>query len=390
MSSTLFENATLVLSDRLVERGALLVRGKKIDQLFKIPHPKVKADTRIDLKGAFLAPGFIDLHIHGALNRDAMEASLNAWNIISQYHASGGTTSFALTTVASSRGDLVKVLDLAAKKPILKGTQLLGIHVEGPFFSFERRGAHREEFLRIFDEKDRKFFHQYRSAITQVTLAPELTNILPFIRKCCEWGIICSAGHTNATADVMEQAFKAGLSEGTHLFNCMSTAIKKGSFRVAGVVESILAEPLAFAEVIADGFHVPPTMLKMAYQAKGPDRLILITDAVSGAGLKIGSSFMIGDQLKAIVHKGYALTETDGVLAGSTIRMIDAVKNMVKLVGVPLHEAVRMASLTPASRLGLQKKLGSLQKQKNADLCIFDEKFKVLQTWQNGEKVFSK
>lgn len=392
MKSILIENAQLVFPDRL-ERGSLLIQKGKIAEIFtgmrKVSRFISAADVKINADGAFLAPGLIDLHIHGALGRDTMEATLEAWDVISRYHASGGTTSFALTTVTCSFHELERVLKLASQKPQLSGSSLLGIHIEGPFISPQKPGAHRISLMQPPNLKVwEKRFKKYGSEITQITLAPELKGALPFIRSMKQQGIICSAGHTNASDAEFTRACEAGLDNATHLFNCMSMARKNGFLREAGVVEAALTNSNIYAELIADGVHVAPTLLRLAYCAKGAEKLTLITDATAGAGLKMNDRFDLGT-LHARVCKGYALSDTkEPVLAGSTIRMIDSVATMVKQVGMPLHEAVRMATLNPALRLKKEKQIGQLKTGTQADLVLFSSRFKVLQTWKKGELTY--
>ena len=399
MRFTLIENARLIFPDRIEPRGSLLIEQGRIAKItyggqkhssFKLSRAIAKETWRVDAKGAFLAPGFIDLHIHGALGHDTMDATFDAWNAISRYHASGGTTSFALTTVTCSFNALERVLACANQHPALEGARLLGIHVEGPFLSPEKPGAHRIQLMQTPNlKKWLARFKNYLRCITQITLAPELNGALPFIRAMRRQGIICSAGHTNASDVEFHRARKVGLDHVTHLFNCMSMAHKRGFLREAGVVEAALADTDVHAELIADGMHVSPTLLRMAYHAKGPENLMLITDATAGAGLKAHARFELG-ALTARVCKGYALSDApEPVLAGSTIRMIDSVATMVRRAGVPLYEAVRMATFNPAKRLGKEKEVGQLRSGAQADLLLFNDRFQVLQTWRAGQIIYT-
>jgi N-acetylglucosamine-6-phosphate deacetylase len=195
-----------------------------------------------------------------------------------------------------------------------------------------------------------------------------------------------SAGHTEASGEEVQKAVEAGLTKVTHLFNAMSSATKKGIFRQPGVLEYALADESLFCELVADGFHVLPTLTRMAYNAKGPDRIALITDALAGAGLPVGYEFRLG-RLDCKVSDGFGMLADGSALAGSLARTIDLVRFMVQVVGLPLFEVVRMASLTPARVLGKEKLFGSIARAKNADLVLFDDEFKVHGVWVGGKRV---
>lgn len=381
-SLLILENATLFAPDRVLEQAAVVVRNDRIAAVLPAGRRR-PAGPRLDLHGAFLAPAFIDLHIHGALGRDTMEADLDAWNAISRHHAAGGTGAFALTTVACDWPSLQRVLDLARTRPVLDGARLLGIHVEGPFLSPARPGAHATAHLDTPTRLWASRLAAYRDVITQVTLAPELPGSLPLIRQLKRHSIVASIGHSDGSAADVTRAANAGATQATHLYNCMSSARKEGPFRVAGVVETVLTEPRLRAELIADGFHVAPELLKLAVTAKGTDGLILVTDATAGAGLPKGKTFRLGD-IRAKVRTGHALTADGRALAGSTCRMIDTIRTMVRCADVSLAEAIRMATRNPARQLGLPKGHGEIRPGAPADLCVFDRQFRVRHLWIAG------
>lgn len=384
MGIIIFENASIILTDRILKNASVVIEEGRIAKIIpkgkKIPNAK-----KINLRGNYLSPGFIDLHVHGACGCDAMEANLSSWNKISRYHAAGGTTSFALTTVASSWSDLEKVLKCAAKKPKLQGANLLGIHVEGPFLSKNKIGAQVEKYVCDPEPEYWEKILDYENVIIQMTLAPELKGAISLIKELQRRGIISSAGHTDASEEEMRRVCRMGLDNATHLFNRMSGTDKKNPKNQKDAAKFVLENPV-YAEIIADGFHVPVPLLYEAWKRKGTDQLILITDATAGAGLKDGSKFSVGKNIEVKIDDGCARMVKNGALAGSTIRMIDAVRVMVEEVGVPLCEAVRMASLNPARRLGLEKEIGLIAVGKRADLAVFDEKFRVLSAFK---KLFS-
>lgn len=343
----------------------------------------------VDGEGMFLAPGFVDMHVHGGLGRDAMEASPEAFEMICKYHASGGTTSLALTTVCASWRDIGAVLDTARAwrdRSGETGARLLGIHVEGPYFSPEKRGAHRPEFLQLPKPADIDHWTRYPDVIAKVTLAPELPGMRELLAALVAAGFRVSGGHSDAWDEDAQFAFAAGMRQVTHTFNCMSSSRRRGAYRVAGLLEAALAHPDVICEVIADGHHVSSTLLRMLWAAKGPDRVALVTDATAGAGLPAGSEFDLGE-IRCRVGDGIALTLDGSAFAGSTCRMIDGIRTLVRECGISVGDAVRSATRTPAEALGIAHECGTLAEGARADLVLFDGDFRVRRTWVGGRLV---
>jgi N-acetylglucosamine-6-phosphate deacetylase len=381
----IFRGSGVVLPDRIVRGASLAVEDGLIVELGT--DIAGGAGEVIDFGDALIAPGFIDGHVHGALGRDAMEASNEAWEAICAFHASGGTTSLALTTVSASREEIGRVLDLA--KTFCGGTsgaRMIGIHIEGPYFSRAKPGAHRLDQIRDPDPAEYTPWLEGKTAVTQMTLAPELPGALPLISALHDRNIIASGGHSDAWDEEAEAAFVHGMRQVTHTWNCMSVARRRGPYRVAGLLEWALSEPDVTCELIADGRHVAPTLMRMLVQAKGVDRISLVTDATAGAGLVEGTSFRLGE-IDCVVRDDVGLTADGTALAGSTATMIRLVKNMVELAGVPLVDAVRMASANPARMLNLEKR-GTLQPGNDADFVALSPQLTVLQTWVAGRRVW--
>ena len=383
-------NAQLVLPDSL-QRGAVTVRQGRIAQISK-GRAKVNAAEAIDLRGGYLAPGFIDLHVHGALGHDTMEATPEAFRVITEFHLRGGTTTITLTTVTAAPEEILRVLEAASplRDRSLGGSRIAGIHVEGPFISREKPGAQNASEIRPPRAQEWKRYLRFGKVITEMTLAPESAGALPLIRALRQSGIIVSGGHTNATEEHLRPALAAGLNHATHTFNCMSTATKRGPYRVAGMLEFALAHDEIVCELIADGVHVAPTLMRMLFKAKGRDGVCLITDAMAGAGLKPGTLFQAGSEnsLAARVTREAALTADGRALAGSTLTMIEGVRRSVQLGGASLVDAVWMASMVPARQLGRDKEWGTLERGKRADLVWFDSKFRVRGVWLDGDLRF--
>ncbi len=392
----LFQNITLVLAQKLWKDAQLRVEGGVILEVSSTDRRlrPLRGETLIDGNGAYLAPGLIDLHVHGARRRDTMEASAEAFDAIRGFHASGGTTALALTTVAASPPEIEEVLRVASQYVGVNGPRFLGIHLEGPCLAVNKAGAHRPECIRLPDVVETEAWLQFADHITQVTLAPELPGALELITRLRSCDIIVSGGHSDAWDEEAGAAFAAGMSQVTHLFNAMSGARRRGPFRIAGLLEFALAQPRMRCELIADGRHVSPTLLRLAYQAKGAEGITLVTDASAGAGLPEGSHYPLGT-LECVVHDGAGFTADGAALAGSTIRMIDAVRHMVQHAGATLPEAVQMATWNPARALAFDRRRGwnplwgSLSAGAPADLVLISEALEVLSTYVAGECVFT-
>lgn len=375
-------NARLCLPDGRVETGGLICEAGRIISF------EAAADG-LDCQGAFVAPGFIDAHVHGALGCDAMDATPAALETIARYHASGGTTTLAPTTVCASWRAIGAALDAVRDwrpRSGVTGARVAGMHVEGPHFSPHRLGAHRAEFR--CDPRPGDFDHwvRYADTVTQITMAPELPGALELIRELSAAGFRVSLGHSDAWDEEATAGFEAGARQVTHTFNAMSSARRRGHLRVAGLLEVALARRDVVCEVIADGHHVSPTLLRMLWNAKGPSGVMLVTDATAGAGLSDGAEFSLG-AVRCRVTGGVALTADGTALAGSTSRMIDGVRTLVRTVGIPVGEAVLAATATPARALGVDG--GALRVEAPADLVMFDADFRVLATWVGGRQVFS-
>jgi N-acetylglucosamine-6-phosphate deacetylase len=378
----IFSNARFILPDGIRDDLEAVVADGKIAEL------RERSDAQaIDLRGNYLAPGFIDLHIHGALGRDTMEASPEAFQTICDYHATGGTTSLLLTTVTAPVPEIVEVLR-AVRNGGDTNRQIAGVHVEGPFISRARRGAQRDEFIRAPDRESVDRLLEFAGVIKRVTLAPELPGALELIDQLRERNIAVSGGHSDATDEEARAGFNHGMRHVTHTFNGMSSARRQGVYRVAGLLEFALSEPEIMCELIADGHHVSATLMKLLYRAKGPRGICLVTDATAGAGLSDGARFSLSG-LDCVVSDGVCLLADRSALAGSASRMIDLVRVAVNDVKIPLHEAVAMASANPARALGSKTK-GRIEAGADADFVVLSADLEVQQTFVAGEEIYRK
>ena len=391
----IFTNARLIFPEEVRDGVEVVVEHGKIVALR--PQTECRGEEIVDLNGNYLAPGFIDLHVHGALGRDTMEASADAFQTICDFHASGGTTSLLLTTATAPMEKLIEVVEavrdciqrraLAMASRLWSRPTIAGVHLEGPFISKLKAGAQRAEFIREPTGDALQQLLEYRDLIKRVTIAPEVPGALGAIESFAANGISVSGGHSDAWDDEARAGFERGMRSVTHTFNCMSSARRRGVYRVGGLLEFALSEWQISCELIADGHHVSSTLMKMLYRAKGPAGICLVTDATAGAGLPDGSRFsLFGND--CVVEGGVCLLADRSALAGSTSQMIDLVRTIVNTVNVPLHEAIAMATQNPARAIGFETK-GRLAIGADADLVVLSPELKVLRTFVAGEQIWS-
>jgi N-acetylglucosamine-6-phosphate deacetylase len=380
----IFTNARLIFPEGIREDLEIVADEGKITAIREQTHPR--GNDVLDLAGSYLAPGFVDLHVHGASGRDTMEASADAFRAICNFHASGGTTLLLLTTATAPIDKLVEVLNSVRD---CRGSikQVAGVHVEGPFISKAKCGAQRAEFIQEPSPMAVQQLLDYANVIKRVTIAPELPGALQAIEDFHKHGISVSGGHSDAWDEEARSGFQRGMRSVTHTFNCMSSARRRGIYRVGGLLEFALSEPEISCELIADGHHVSVTLMKMLYRAKGAAGICLVTDATAGAGLPDGSRFsLFGNE--CVVEGGVCLLADHSALAGSASRMIDLVRTMVRHVDVPLHEAITMATANPARAIGLEMK-GRLAVGADADFAVLSPDLEVVRTFVLGEEIWS-
>ncbi|HEY6070732.1 MAG TPA: N-acetylglucosamine-6-phosphate deacetylase [Chthoniobacterales bacterium] len=379
----IFKNGRLIFPGGVRDGLDLLVEDGLITGIR--PQSPGMGEQVVDLQGNYLAPGFIDLHVHGAMGRDAMQASAKTFRTICDYHASGGTTSLLLTTATAPIKAILRVVDeVRAQKSSIK--QIAGVHVEGPFISKAKAGAQRAGLMRKPTKKIYAPLLAQGDVLKRMTIAPELPGALELIEALVKNGISVSGGHSDAWENDAREAFEHGMRSVTHTFNCMSSTRRRGIDRVAGLLEFAMSEPNIICELIADGHHVSPTLMRMLYRAKSLTGICLVTDATAGAGLPDGSKFSLYGT-KCITEAGVCLLADRSALAGSASRMIDLVRTMVTKVGVPLHEAVGMATDTPAFLIGLTSK-GQFKIGGDADLVVISPELEVARTFLAGAEIF--
>ncbi len=379
---TVVINGRVIGTHGVLEQHCVVIDNGKIRQVAPQSQVLWPEDAQvIDAQNNYVASGFVDMHVHGAMGRDTMDGTVETLAQIAKFHAVGGTTAMTPTTTTHSAEKIGAALQAIADAMghDFGGARVVGAHLEGPYISRERHGAQPVQHIRDADPAEYVAWIIREGLVTQMTLAPEATGALELIDALLEREILPSGGHTAASYEQARAAVDRGLCHATHVFNCMSSATKTGAFRVPGALETFLADERVMVELIADGKHVHPEMMRLAVRAKGVDKVCLITDATAGAGLAEGAEFFVGET-KAVVRDGVGMIEDGSALAGSTSTMIQMVRNMVELAGATLTDAVRMASLNPARALGLGGRKGSIEPRKDADMVIFTDKFEVLKT----------
>lgn len=368
-------NGRLVLPDRVADDLAIVINGSRIVDIAP-PESLPPTLDRIDAGGRYIAPGLIDIHTHGAQNHVFNEASPEAFLAITQAHLAHGTTALLATTVTGPVPDLVQCLTfsrtwMAQAQP---GAHILGVHLEGPYFAPAQAGAQDPRHLRTPDDDSVATLLAHADVVKIVSFAPELPAAVELTGQLRARGIVAAAGHSAAREEDLVPAIQAGLSHVIHIWSAQSSTIREGPWRKPGLLEVSLVYDDLTVEMIADNRHLPPTLMKLAYRSIGPDRLCIVSDATSGAGLPDGAHFRMGG-MEYLVEDGVGMMLDRSAFGGSTTFLNEMIPVLVETVGVPLHEAVRMASLNPARVIGVDDRKGSLASGKDADLVIFDANF---------------
>ncbi len=368
-------NGQVITPYRIIPGGTVLVEGRKILAVSEYDIP-VSDAQEIDARGQYVAPGFIDLHIHGGGGADFMDGDVEAFLAVAGKHVQYGTTSMVPTTLSSDTASLLDAVQLydEAHARNTRGSEFLGIHLEGPYFAMNQRGAQDPRYIRNPDPAEYKTVLECTRSVVRWSAAPELPGSLEFGRYLKSRGILPAIAHTDAIYEEVLEALECGYTHATHLYSAMSGVTRKNAFRYAGAIESAFLLDEMTVEIIADGIHLPPPLLKLVYKIKGADKTALITDAMRAAGMPPGESILgaLHNGLKVIVEDNVAKLPDRSSFAGSVATADMLVRNMVQLADVPLIDAVKMITSTPAAIMNVADRKGSLAAGKDADIVIFD------------------
>jgi N-acetylglucosamine-6-phosphate deacetylase len=386
-------NGKIITPAKIINGGTVLVRDGIIIAVSEGDIDAPDANL-IDAGGNYVSPGFIDIHIHGGGGHDFMDNTVEAFLAIAGIHAKHGTTAMSPTTLTSSKEDLLETLrtyELADEQNI-NGSQFIGMHLEGPYFAVNQCGAQDPRYIRDPDPEEYKEIIAGTPVIKRWSAAPELKGAIEFGRYVTSKGILVAIAHTDAIYEEALKAFENGYTLATHLYSGMLGVTRRKAFRYAGVVEAAYLIDGMDVEIIADGIHLPPPLLKLVYKIKGAKRTALITDAMRAAGMPPGESVLgsLKNGLKVIVEDGVAKLQDRSAFAGSVATANCLVRNMIKMADVPLLEAVQMATLTPAAIMNVANKKGSIEAGKDADIVIFDEDINVSTTIVKGKVIYER
>ena len=379
----------LISPDLVVEYPLVRLEDGRISQIESInPADHERVQATYSFRDATLVPAYVDIHIHGCAGHDVMEADPQALNAIGAYLASRGVGAYFPTTVTSPRDETVRSLaGLATEirrmaKATDYGATPLGIHLEGPFLSHLKRGVHTDALLEapsvsLFD----RFWQAAEGRIGLMTIAPELPGATELIAHATALGVRCSMGHSDARVCEAEAGFVAGACSATHTFNAMRAI----DHREPGLAAYVLDEHSLFAEIICDGIHVDPLMVRLFFKAKDSDRIILVTDGMSATGMPDGT-YMLGD-MKVEVHDGRCTS--NGTLAGSVLTLDRGVQNLISFTGASLDTAVAAASRNPSRLMGIEENWGSLAEGRAANITVLSPSAEVIQTFLAGKSTIA-
>ena len=392
--TTVFDNATLVLRDGLVSDSAVRVENGKITEIGR--RGTLTAQKTVDCGGLCLAPGFIDIHVHGGGGHDFMDATTDACVGAMTAHMKHGTTTIVPTSLTAEDEELeaffksvkqVRNSDDAKKLPFIPGT-----HLEGPYVALSQAGAQDPKYIQSpTPESWRKLMRLADGEILIWTVAPELDGALDIARELRKEGVLFSAGHSSAKYDDAVAALEAGYTMATHLYSSMSTIIREQGYRVPGLLEAAMLHDAYTVEVIADGKHLPKSLLQLIYKTKTKERICLITDAMRGAGMPDG------DYLLGSLSKGQLVSVFDGIahmpdgvaFAGSVCTTDRLARTMWKTAGVPLPDVIRMMTYNPAREIGIADRKGTIGPGMDADLVLFDDNVDIKFVAIGGELTYT-
>lgn len=383
MDRVIITNGQVITPWQILEKGTVVIEGRKIVKIEEGFKPSEGSEaTIIDARGKTVAPGFIDIHVHGGDGHDTMDATPQAIQGMAQFFASHGVIGFLPTTVTAPKEAILTAIENAAlcQREQVGGAQVLGVHLEGPYISPSKPGAQPVRFIRPADPDEYCEFFAWDN-VRLITLAPEISENKELIAYAVQQGATVAVGHSAASYDEVLAAVSLGLSHSIHTFNGMGGL----HHREPGTVGAVLTCDEITAEVIADNIHIHPAVIKLLVRAKGVERTVLMTDAIRAAGMSDGT-YDLGGQL-VTVKESVARIAT-GSLAGSTLTMDRAVRNAMAAAGLSLAEALRMASYNPALVIGMEREKGSLKPGKDADIILLDDELRVALTIVGGKVVY--
>lgn len=377
-----------ILAPGGIRHGVLLLEDNRIKGIDDTVPARAAV---IDAEGCYVAPGFIDMHTHGAGGADFMDGTVEAYLTAARMHARHGTTLLYPTTLTSTNEALYESFETYRKARLENrdGAAFGGMHLEGPYFNPEFAGAQDRRYLRNPRPEEYREILDRCPDLARWSFAPELEGAAEFAAELKRRGIVASIGHTNATFGECDAAWRAGAAHMTHFYSCMSTISRRNAFRYAGTIEYGYFQDGMTVEIIADGIHVPADLLHLLLKIKGAERISLVTDSMRAAGMPEGQSILGGlaDGQPVIVEDGVAKLPDRSAFAGSVATADRLVRTMVREAGCSIPEAVRMMTENPARVMGIARRKGSILPGKDADIVIFDDDINVQKTIIAGKTI---
>jgi len=392
MARTKIINGKIITPFRMIPEGCVCIEDGKILEAsgsdIHFPNAEI-----IDAQGNFVSPGFIDLHTHGAGGSDFMDGTVAAYLQIAKTHAEHGVTGLYPTTLASTNEELFKTFEIyrEAKAQNRNGAAFLGFHLEGPYFAMNQRGAQDAKYIRNPHPDDYRTILNSTNDIARWSAAPELEGSKAFAETLLQRNILPAIAHSDAIYEEIIEAFKWGFTHVTHLYSATSGVSRRNCFRYAGIIEASYLIDDMTVEIIADGIHLPASLLQLIYKIKGPGKIALVSDSMRAAGMPEGKSIL------GSLHSGQEVIVEDGVaklldrtgFAGSVATADRLVKTMINLAGVSLLETIQMITSTPARIMGISNTKGTIEKGKDADLTIFNNDIHIKMTIVGGKIIYN-
>lgn len=366
-----------------VEGGSVLIDGTHIKSILNHSNPIDSVDKIIDAKGAHVLPGGIDIHVHGGGGRDFMECTEDAFVTAVEAHRRHGTTAIFPTLSSSTVPMIREAAETCQKLMADPLSGVMGLHLEGPYFNPKMAGGQLPENIKFPKPEEYKPIIEDFTSVKRWDAAPELPGTEEFASYLRSKSILASLGHTAARATDVERGYKAGFTHATHFYNAMTGNHKEGPYKYEGTVEAVYLNDGITVEMIADGIHVPPTILALIHKQKGVERTALITDALACAA----SDSQTAWDPRVVIENGVCMLADRSAIAGSIATMDRLVKTAVQKAGIPLEDVARMASETPARIMGIYDRKGSLTPGKDADIMMFDSDLKLTGVIQMGRPV---
>lgn len=379
---TIITNGVILTEQGWLHDATITINGNKIEHIGKSPD-NIDAYNVVDAAGGYIIPGGIDTHIHGGGGRDFMEGTEQAFRTAIDAHMRHGTTAIYPTLAASSTEIIEQAVATTERLMAEQDSPVMGLHLEGPYFNPVMAGGQMPEYIRTPDKDEYMHILENTSCIKCWASSPELEGALEFGEYLHSKGIIASIAHTTADYPIVKAAYEAGYTHATHFYNAMTGVHKDREYKHEGTIESIYLMEDMGVELIADGIHIPPTILQLVYKIKGVERISLITDALGCSASKSGEVF----DPRVIIEDGVCKLSDHSALAGSIATMDRLIRTMVEQANIPLQDAVRMASETPARKMGIYRRKGSLKAGKDADIVIMNRDLQVEGVWAMGRRI---